>query len=177
MKFIVLLGLLLVSFHSPASSQDSSQDSSRNSSQSWQDWKTVGQGRLTWGFWTIYDSELRTPAGDFVSGQKPLALVITYRRDIDRDDLLEATDDQWQHLGIPASRRTLWLEQLSSIWPDVRKGDQLVFVFSDRGGQFFQADQVLGATIEQEFAQAFIDIWLSPDTAYPKLRRRLMGQQ
>lgn len=142
----------------------------------WNDWQTVGKGRLTWGFWVIYDSELRTPAGTFQENNDTLALLITYRKNINKEDLLEATDDQWQHLGLPQSRRTLWLAELASIWPDIRKGDQLVFVLSEKGGTFYQSGEKIGHSIGPDFARAFIDIWLSPNTAYPQLRMQLTGQ-
>ena len=142
----------------------------------WKNWQTVGKGQLTWGFWVIYDSELRTPSGTLRSEQGSLALLITYRRNIDKKELLGATDDQWQHLGIPQSRRTLWLAELDSIWPDIQKGDQLTFVYSDEGGTFYQSGKKIGGSIGPEFAKAFIDIWLSPETAYPKLRMQLIGR-
>ncbi|MCW7553888.1 chalcone isomerase family protein [Endozoicomonas gorgoniicola] len=164
MRLIVPICLMLISLLSQASTLN------------WNDWQTVGQGKLTWGFWTIYNSELRTPTGQYSPGQEPLALVITYQRNIDREDLLEATDEQWQHLGVPKARRAVWLAQLETIWPDVRKGDQLTFVFSHDEGVFFQADKPLGVPMKADFSRAFIDIWLSPETAYPGLRLHLLGK-
>ncbi|MGI9280446.1 MAG: chalcone isomerase family protein [Endozoicomonas sp.] len=145
------------------------------SSAVWNDWKTVGASQLTWGFWVIYDSELRTPEGIYSSGQDQLALKITYRRNIKKGGLLQATDDQWQHLGIKESRRKLWLSELEAIWPDIRKGDHLLFVLNDGRGFFYQAGQLLGTSIGTEHARAFINIWLSPDTAYPELKDELLG--
>ncbi|MET4696008.1 chalcone isomerase family protein [Endozoicomonas lisbonensis] len=164
MKLILSICLMLFSFQSQASTL------------SWHEWQTVGQGKLTWGFWTIYDSELRTPTGHYAADQKQLALLITYRRDIDREALLKATSDQWQHLGISDDRRVLWLAELERIWPDVSKGDQLTFVLSGSGGLFFLAGKQLGSPIEADFSRAFINIWLSPKTAYPKLRLQLLGR-
>ena len=143
----------------------------------WQDWKPVGEGRLTWGLWVIYDSELRTPSGQYQNRQQPLALIIDYRRDIDKRVLLKATDRQWRHLGLDKQLREKWLTQLDQIWINIRKNDQLVFHWEEGGSAtFYQGGQPLGEPIETDFARAFIDIWLSPQTAYPKLRNRLIGK-
>ncbi|UTV30066.1 chalcone isomerase family protein [Photobacterium atrarenae] len=141
----------------------------------WQSWPTVGDATLTWGPWVIYDSELRTPSGQYQHGMEDLALVIKYQRQIDQEDLLEATDEQWQHLGIAAEKRQRWLARLADIWPDVRKGDRLIFVVNRDGGVFYQDNRIIGTVPDKEMSRSFIQIWLSPKTAYPKLRRQLIG--
>jgi hypothetical protein len=63
-------------------------------------------------------------------------LIITYRRDIDREALVEVTRDQWQAQGILRSPRSeAWLRMLQGIWPDVAPGSQLAFVV--RGARQF----------------------------------------
>jgi len=148
---------------------------SASASSYWQSWQTVGRAELSWGFWDIYDSELRTPDGTYSFDKQELALVIRYRRDIDEEDLLEATDKQWIHLGIPQLMRKQWLRELSIIWPDVKKGDRLIFVLNAQGAAFYQGNRLLGKVESEEMAEAFLGIWLSPQTAYPEMRRRLIG--
>ncbi|GAB6260380.1 chalcone isomerase family protein [Photobacterium sp. R1] len=143
----------------------------------WQMWPTVGEATLKWGPWVIYDSQLRSPSGQYKPDQvSSLALVIKYRRNIPKDDLLEATDEQWQKLGFPAMKRQRWLRVLADIWPDVRQGDRLIFVVHPAGGTFYQDNRVIGEVRDQEMAKAFLNIWLSPDTEYPELRKQLIGQ-
>lgn len=149
----------------------------------WLRWKTVGQATLTWGPFTVYDSQLLTPAGRWQPDQWPLALVITYRRDITRQDLLDATLEQWQAQGIGSEQqRTAWLDQLKAIWPDVNNGTRLAFQADSDGGQFYwqksgaQAAIVpIGPRFSPAFRDAFLNIWLSPSTTYPDLRRELTG--
>ena len=62
----------------------------------WLTWRRVGEATLTWGPFTVYHSQLRTPNGRYDGPQQDRALIITYRRDIDRDALVDATRDQWQ---------------------------------------------------------------------------------
>lgn len=142
---------------------------------SWPGWQSVGQAQLRWGFWVIYDSELRTPDGTYRGIQPDLALLIRYRIDIDKKDLLDATDEQWQHLSIDPLNRRQWLQQLAKIWPDVKKGERLVFVLTERGGAFYLDERLLGKVKSSEMATAFISIWLAPQTAYPKIRTQLIN--
>ena len=66
----------------------------------WLTWRRVGEATLTWGPFTVYHSQLRTPNGRYDGPQQDRALIITYRRDIDRDALVDATRDQWQAQGL-----------------------------------------------------------------------------
>ncbi len=98
----------------------------------WLTWRRVGEATLTWGPFTVYHSQLRTPNGRYDGPQQDRALIITYQRDIDREALVEATRDQWQAQGIlqQEPRSEAWLRMLQGIWPDVAPGSQLAFVDS-----------------------------------------------
>ena len=78
----------------------------------WLTWRRVGEATLTWGPFTVYQSQLRTPNGRYDGPQQDRALIITYRRDIDREALVDATRDQWQAQGIlqqePRSEAWTW---------------------------------------------------------------------
>ena len=143
----------------------------------WLDWQTVGTSTLRWGFWDIYDASLKTPSGRYHAGTKVSALVIEYRRAINKQKLLKATDDQWQHLGIDPQQRRAWLKVLAGIWVSVDEGDRLTFVLTPAGGHFYFGQRSLGRITSREMAQAFLGIWLSKDTAYPSLRLQLMGKE
>lgn len=149
----------------------------------WLRWQTVGQATLTWGPFTVYDSQLLTPDGRWQAQQWPLALVITYRRDISRQDLLDATLEQWQaqKTGTPDQRQQ-WLKTLATFWPDVSPGDRLAFQGDAGGGQFYWQDagtqaviRPVGPRFDTAFRDAFLNIWLSPQSTYPDIRRELTG--
>lgn len=80
----------------------------------WLAWRKVGDATLTWGPFTVYTSQLLTPDGRYGQGNPNQALIITYARDIDRDELVEATRDQWQAQGILAQepQSEAWLRML-----------------------------------------------------------------
>lgn len=71
----------------------------------WLGWRKVGDATLTWGPFTVYTSQLRTPEGRYTGKMQDQALIITYARDIDSEDLVEATRDQWRAQGFCSRNR------------------------------------------------------------------------
>lgn len=169
MKNILLLLLLLLSPLAQAAD--------------WLNWRTVGQATLTWGPFTVYDSQLLTPTGRWQPQQWPVSLVITYRRDITRQELLDATLEQWQAQKTgSSSQHQQWLQQLSTFWPNVSNGTRLAFSADAEGGQFYwqpagtgAAIKAIGPHFDRAFRDAFLGIWLAPNTTYPDIRRELTG--
>ena len=152
----------------------------------WLAWRKVGDATLTWGPFTVYTSQLRTPDGRYGREDQDQALIITYARDIDRDELVEATRAQWQAQGVLTQepQSEAWLRMLQSLWPDVRPGSQLAFVLNDKQGQFWYRDPTLQKTFiplgprqSEAFSTRFLAIWLDPRTQYPELRQQLIGGQ
>ncbi|MGG5836322.1 hypothetical protein [Huaxiibacter chinensis] len=150
----------------------------------WLAWRKVGDATLTWGPFTVYTSQLRTPDGRYAGPLQDQALIITYKRQIDRQDLIDATREQWQAQGILAreARSQAWLGMLDNIWPDVAPGTQLAFVFRENQGQFWYRASAkqktftpLGPRQSAEFSKNFLAIWLDPRTQYPELRQQLIG--
>ncbi|WP_088332138.1 chalcone isomerase family protein [Lacimicrobium sp. SS2-24] len=140
-----------------------------------QDLQKVGEAKLEVWFWDVYHSSLYTDSGEYAPGRYPVALKIDYLRDISAGDLVEATAEQWQKLGYSQQQIAPWLEQVNQLWPDISKGDQLIFrVNPQQTGTFYYNQQALGNIDSPEFCAAFLNIWLSPDTEYPKLREKLI---
>ena len=142
----------------------------------WFQWKTVGKAKLQWGIWDIYRSELKTPNGKYDNISQDLALGIYYLRNIKKEDLLSATEKQWQHLGYNEKEILPWITSLSAIWPNISKGDSLMFIQRNGRGQFYKESKPLGKQLSKPLTRSFISIWLSPKTDYPKLRLKLTGQ-
>lgn len=150
----------------------------------WLNWRKVGSAALTWGPFTVYTSQLRTPDGRYSGPDRDQALIITYQRDIARDELVGATRDQWQALGILKSepQSEAWLGMLDNLWPDVVQGTQLAFVVHNGQGQFWYRATAaqktflpLGPAQSDAFSRHFLAIWLDPRTQYPELRQQLIG--
>jgi len=91
------------------------------SASDWLNWRKTGDATLTWGPFTVYTSQLRTPQGRYIAADQDQALIITYARDITRYELVDATREQWQALGIltQEAQSQAWLRTLTTLWPDV----------------------------------------------------------
>lgn len=180
MKRIVVITVFLMLTGSVFASE-----SSKHNVESWKSWSSVGQAQLTMFFFDIYESQLLTPNGGYVVGQDitphPLALSITYQRDISQKQLLDATVEQWQKLGYKQSEMLEWAARLENIFPDIEEGNSLTYVTDGYRGSFFYSkpmvnDRLIGSIEEEAFNDAFLAIWLSPNTEYPGLRERLIGR-
>nr|WP_246225504.1 chalcone isomerase family protein [Vibrio agarilyticus] len=140
---------------------------------------------MTWFVFDVYQSRLKTPNGRYIISRDitphPLALEINYQREISSEQLLEATDDQWQKLGLTAQQRQRGLARFRALFPTVQPGDQLTYVTDGQLGALYFSqgtDVALLGYIEQEWLNdAFLAIWLSPKTAYPKLRQQLIAER
>ena len=144
----------------------------------WQSLRTVGQGEMEWLWFKLYDATFYSHSGRYQPGDYPQALTLTYARAISRQDLLSATADEWQRLGLGSeSQRQQWLRQLAGFWPDVAAGDQLTFYIDAEGkGHFWWQDKPLGTLADPHFSSAFLAIWLADNSLDPVLTRRLRGQ-
>lgn len=138
--------------------------------------KTVGQADMRWLMFPLYRVTLKTPDGRYQPERMPQALHITYHRNIHRDDLITATGQQWQRLGVDGATRAKWLKSLRDIWPSVKRGESLTLKVDKAGkGYFLHNGKVIGELKDKLFSRRFLDIWLSPKTSQPGLRQRLIG--
>lgn len=151
--------------------------------------KEVGKARFSVFLWDVYDSRLLTNTGLYphpVAEQQTVVLEIKYLRDIKQKDLIANTIEQWQHLNIPESTYQTYIPLLENIWPDINAGDSLAIKVTQNKSIFYYNSNFLGdishqnnqahtLAIKQHFGQLFLDIWLSPATSEPKLRKQLLN--
>lgn len=136
----------------------------------------VGQARLKVLLWSIYDSRLYTPTGEYEDGQRPLRLEIQYLRDIKAKALVERTQVEWEAMGRDHPRQGQWLARLGDIWPDISASDVLTLEIDTQNiASFSHNGQLSGRIEDPEFGQQFVDIWLSRDCTRPELRESLLG--
>lgn len=139
--------------------------------------KQVGEARLKVLFWNIYDSRLYSANGEYQQDSYPQALQLDYLRDIDAEDLLKHTRDEWQKLAVPKESAERWLTQLKDIFPDIKEADQIILRVSEQGhSQFYFNSQSIGLITEPEFGSSFLRIWLDENSSYPNVRKQLIGQ-
>ncbi|TQV73169.1 hypothetical protein FLL45_17125 [Aliikangiella marina] len=141
------------------------------------DLKLVGESNLSVWWWDIYDAQLFTESGRYQTEELPLLLSITYNRDIDSADLIDETDSQWERFKIDEKQRKAWVEQLTGLWPDVRKDDNISFHIDKLGNcHFYFNGEFIGTVSDPNFSTSFSAIWLAENSAYPKMTQRLTGR-
>lgn len=149
-------------------------------SSKWHNTEKVGEAKFKKFGLHIYDASYwslrnKDSAGNASSAT---ALSIAYAKNIRARRLLSSTYKEWQRLGF-AEEHPLdaWLELLEEIWPDVNKGDFIVFVnHSDGSNAFYSDSKFLGSVDDPEFGTAFLDIWLNINAKYKKHREELLGE-
>lgn len=137
----------------------------------------VGSATLKVLFWTIYDSKLYAPDGEFDGVEPGLVLEITYRRAINSKDLVQRTEKEWRNLNLKNANQAVWLARLRTLWPDVNDGDSLILEVGDGlASRFYANNEFLGTLEDPEFTRQFLAIWLSRNSSYPDLRNQLVGE-
>ncbi|MGL5008016.1 MAG: chalcone isomerase family protein [Plesiomonas sp.] len=141
--------------------------------------KPVGQGTMSWLWADIYSVTLLNRSGVYQPNTYPVALSIAYFTDIDAEDLVSTTRDEWERLKIQTPKvRQNWLTQLEQIWPDIKPYDTLTFYASSPNiGEFYHNAQRIGQIRAPQFSPSFLAIWLSENSLQPALTRQLKGEQ
>lgn len=124
-----------------------------------------------WGF-LVYDATLWAAADPL---RPPLALQLTYRRNIGGAAIAEASVKEMRQLGV-ADESTLqaWGEQMRRLFPDVTPGDRITGHYLAEAARFDFNDKPLGRIDDPAFASAFFAIWLAAKTSAPELRAALL---
>lgn len=164
----------------------------------------LGEGQMSILFWKVYKAEFYSTDAPYNESAYPKALKLTYQRDIEKQEFVDATQDQWIKLNAHFSERlvseeqeALWLKQLSDIFPDIQEKDIILFTLSkNKQANFYLKKhnksnkelnntaerltiknyQLLGSITEPAFGDYFLSIWLSKYTTEPKLRKKLIGE-
>ena len=143
------------------------------------DLQMVGNTRLKRFGLHIYDASYWVQEKDTIGspGGPIRALSIKYARNINQEKLLSSTKKEWQRLAITKRFPTdLWLSKLKELWPNVKKGDQLVVVSHPDGtSSFFSHHALLGEINDPDFGPSFLAIWVDERARFSKNRKELLG--
>jgi Chalcone isomerase-like len=140
----------------------------------------IGQGKFTyWGF-DVYVASLWASESSVNPEQwqkQRIALELNYLRDFKGPDIAKSSIDEIHTQSqLSKSRANLWLKTLEGIFPNIEKGQTLVGVYIPNvGAQFLDENTQIGEIKDIELAKRFFDIWLSPQTTAPQLRKRLFA--
>jgi len=180
-KAVTLAHIVLASIIAFAESADDSASavmSPRISLEALRPLSLVGRSELNVAFFKVFDSELYTLSGEWAAPDHSFRFLLTYRRNISGRFLAKQTEKEWDHLGLNDARRAAWEAQVLEMWPDVSKGDKIVFDVDERGiSRFYYNGTWVGTIEDPDFAPAFIAIWLSPETSRPAHRDGLLADK
>jgi Chalcone isomerase-like len=138
-----------------------------------------GEGKLRVLGFEVYDARLWVGpdfnAERFV--QHDFALEIAYLRNFDNVDIAKRSVKEMRRVAVVSDAQAQqWLQTMTEVFPDVKKGDRLTGIHrADGSARFLFNGKPLAQIDDKEFAPAFFAIWLSPKTSQPRLRERLFS--
>ncbi|MCA3244816.1 MAG: chalcone isomerase family protein [Alphaproteobacteria bacterium] len=139
--------------------------------------RKVGESRLTWLVWDVYDAALYAPTGRFQATQ-PYVLELTYLRALDGAKVAAKAREEMVRLGFrDEAKLAKWQLQLTDWFQGIEKGTRLAAMRNADGSTTFvrNGKTVLGTLPDPQFGQYFFAIWLSERSLRPDLRRQLLG--
>lgn len=136
----------------------------------------IGEGRLTYLLWDVYDARLYAPEGEW-DRQRPFALTLHYLRNLEGDAIADRSVEEIRKQGYDDEiRLAAWHSQMRDIFPDVTDGTELTGLYTPgEATQFYENGKWIGSVKDAEFGVHFFNIWLSEKTTEPELRRHLLG--
>ncbi|MTH98123.1 hypothetical protein E1297_19175 [Roseibium sp. RKSG952] len=136
----------------------------------------VGEGRMTFLGFRVFDARLFAPDGSY-STSRPFALTLTYLRNFKGEAIAEESAKQMRKQGMPTGAKLDgWTRQMRAIFPDVRRGQSITGIRTSQGTTKFYIDsRGIGSIKDPEFTRRFFAIWLGQNTLNPRLRAKLVG--
>ena len=136
----------------------------------------VGESRLSFLFWDVYDASLYASDGVY-HPDKPFALSLRYLRDFSGSDIAERSIEEIRQQGLSdTSILNLGREQFKATFPDVVAGDEIIGIHDpSEGASFFLNGVLIGNIPNITLSRRFFDIWLSEKTSEPEMRKSLIG--
>ncbi|MGR3807820.1 Chalcone isomerase-like [Pasteurella testudinis DSM 23072] len=141
-------------------------------------WLPIGTVDYTWGPFHIYTITLYSENGEYQPNQRPLMLTLNYAKPVEGKNFAITLKKELSNIApqIPAETQALWAEKLEQTLPDFQPKDLLNYIALDDTGYFVLNDTVLEPQFGKEFNQAFLDIWLSPQSSFKRLQSQLLGE-
>lgn len=136
----------------------------------------IGEKRLTYFIWDVYDASLLAPDGIF-DETKEFALRLKYLRDVKGTDITKISLEEIKKQGLDDGvTLEKWKQEMNAIFPDIKKSDMITGIRDVSGhAVFYLNDKRLGAIKDKDFTKAFFDIWLGEKTTMPSLRQKLLN--
>jgi hypothetical protein len=113
-----------------------------------------------------------------LDARTPSELILQFVRNVGADDIRESWDKGFAHY--PAAARTALADRIARLqdWTeDIKSGERMSFVrLPGRGIQMSVKGALKGTLEGDDFARAFLGIWLGDNPPNPQLKRGLLGE-
>ena len=136
----------------------------------------IGEGTLEVFFMEIYDLRLVADSPTF-SWQNKFKLDFFYTRDLKKDSVIKSSIKELRRQSsVSESDIESWQGYLDQSIKPAQVGTHATVIWNPEGRITFHYENNDPTTIEDEdFARAFLNIWLGEETSQPKLRNQLFG--
>jgi len=136
----------------------------------------VGEARLSFLGFVIYEGRLFTEGGQAFSEGAPVALEILYRRDFSAQQMLTTTRSELGRVDRDATDNDQIVNQLSACFRDVADGDRYLAISPLPDELELKLNGTTVCDLRAPgIGQRFLAIWLSDESRFPRLSRRLRG--
>ena len=138
--------------------------------------KLIGEGTLKVLMWEVYDLRLFTDGTPFSWSDK-FMLEFDYSRELKKESVIDASLKEFKlQPNVTDKDIEAWKVYLEQVIQTVQKGTKASVMWVPEGQIVFDYEGSPTSTIENEdFARAFLNIWLGEKTSRPKLRSQLLG--
>ena len=138
--------------------------------------KLIGGGTLKVLMWEVYDLQLFTDGTPF-SWNNKFMLEFDYSRELKKERVIDASLKEFKlQPNVIDKDIKAWEVYLEKVIQSVQKGAKASVMWVPEGQIVFDYEGSPPSTIENEdFARAFLNIWLGEKTSRPKLRSQLLG--
>jgi len=138
--------------------------------------KLIGEGTLKVLMWEVYDLRLYTDGSPF-SWNNKFMLEFDYSRELKKKSVIDASLKEFKlQPNVTNKDIQAWEVYLEQVIQPVQKGTKARVMWVPAGQIIFNYEGSPPSNIENEdFARAFLNIWLGEKTSRPKLRSQLLG--
>ena len=138
--------------------------------------KLIGEGTLKVLMWEVYDLRLLTDGTPF-SWNNKFMLEFDYSRELKKESVIDASLKEFKiQPKVTDKDIKAWEVYLEQVIQPVQKGNKAIVQWVPSGQIIFHYEGSTPVIIENEnFARAFLNIWLGEKTSRPKLRSKLLG--
>ena len=136
----------------------------------------IGEGTLKVFFMEIYDLRLIADSPTF-SWQNKFKLDFIYTRDLKKDSVIKSSIKELRRQSSVSERDIeSWQGYLEQSIRPVQEGTHATVLWEPEGQITFLYENSDPTTIEDEdFARAFLNIWLGEETSQPELQSEILG--